>query len=186
MALVDTSGEAAVIWQVEKWVFDANEATQQTVNPGDTNMHKTPVAHANPTPVKLKKAIVRTDGAGLKITNWCRTNRPGLPWFSTAPEDAAASPAEPSSTMMVQRGRHGSLGAFVAHTELAKKESTTMLAKQEGRTTKLYESVVKTNEAMTEMAKANANMMAAGCVLSQLSNFASNRTRYFFLVHNAP
>ena len=88
--------------------------------------------------------------------------------------------------MMVQRGRHGSLGAFVAHTELAKKESTTMLAKQEGRTTKLYESVVKTNEAMTEMAKANANMMAAGCVLSQLSNFASNRTRYFFLVHNAP
>ena len=79
MALVDTSGEAAVIWQVEKWVFDANEATQQTVNPGDTNMRKTSVAHANPAPVKLKKAIVCTEGAGLKITDWCRTNRPGLP-----------------------------------------------------------------------------------------------------------
>ena len=67
--LADASGEAAVIWQVEECVFDANEATQQTVNPGETNMHKTSVAHANPTPVKLKKAIVRTDGAGLKITN---------------------------------------------------------------------------------------------------------------------
>ena len=66
---------------------------------------------------------MRTEGAGLKITNWYRTNRrPGLPWFSTAPEGAAASPAEPSSTTMVQGGRHGSLGAFVAHIELAKKE----------------------------------------------------------------
>ena len=50
MELADASGEAAVIWQVEEWVLDANEATQQTVNPGDTNMHKTSVAHANPTP----------------------------------------------------------------------------------------------------------------------------------------
>ena len=43
VAPVDTSGEAAVIWQVEEWVLDANTATKQTVNPGDTNMHKTSV-----------------------------------------------------------------------------------------------------------------------------------------------
>ena len=42
-----------------------------------------------------------------------------------------------------------------------------MMAKQEGRITKLDESVVQTNEAMTEMAKANANMMAAIEVTSQ-------------------
>ena len=159
--LADTSGEAAVIWQVEEWVLHANEATQQTVNPGDTNMHKTSVAHANPTPVKLKKAIVRTDGAGLKITNWCRTNQPRLLWFSTAPEGAAASLAEPSSTTMVQGGRHGSLGAFVAHTELAKKESTKKMAEQEGQITKLTAERCEMKDAMTEMAKANANMMAA-------------------------
>jgi len=159
--LADTSGEAAVIWQVEEWVLHANEATQQTVNPGDTNMHKTSVAHANPTPVKLKKAIVRTDGAGLKITNWCRTNRPGLPWFSTAPEDATASLEEPSPTTLVQGGRHVSLGAFVAYTELAKKESTKMMAEQEGQITKLNEARCEMKDAMTEMAKANANMMAA-------------------------
>ena len=104
MELADASGEAAVIWQVGEWVLDANEATQQTVNPGDTNIHKTSVAHANLTPVKLKKAIVRTDGAGLKTTNWCRTNQPGLPWFSTAPADATVPLAEPSSTTMVQGG----------------------------------------------------------------------------------
>ena len=71
VAPVDTSGEAAIIWQVEEWVLDANTVTNQTANPGDTNIHKTSVAHANP--------IVRTEGAGLKTTNWCRTNRPGLP-----------------------------------------------------------------------------------------------------------
>ena len=105
--LADDSGDAAVIWQVEEWVLDANEVTKQAVNPSDTIMHRTSVAHANPTPVKLKKAIVRTGGAGPKITNWCRTNRPGLPWFSTAPADATASSAEPSSTTIVQGGQHG-------------------------------------------------------------------------------
>ena len=151
VAPIDTSGEAAIIWQVEEWVLGANTVTTQTVNPGDANMHRTSVAHANPTPVKPKKAIVRTEGAGLKITNWFRTNRPGLPWFSTAPEGAAEASSEPSSTTMVQGGRHGSLGAFVAHTELAKKESTAMATKQEGRITKLDEAMVKSAEMIQNM-----------------------------------
>ena len=100
---------------------------------------------------------MRTDGAGLKVTNWCRTNRPGLPWFSTAPEDATASPAESGSTTMVQGGGHGSLGAFVAHTKLAKMASMMMMAKQEGQTTKLNEAWCEMKGAMTEIAKANAN-----------------------------
>ena len=104
MAPVDTNSEAVIIWQVEEWVLDANAATTQSVNPCDVELHKTSVAHANPTPVKLKKAIERTEEAGLKITNWFRTHRPGLPWFATAPEGAAAAPAGPSSTTVVQGG----------------------------------------------------------------------------------
>ena len=153
-APADTSSEAAIIWQVEEWVLDANTATTQSVNPCDVELHKTSVAHANPTPVKLKKAIERTEGAGLKITNWCRTHRPGLPWFATAPEGAAAAPAGPSSTTVVQGGRHGSLGAFVAHTEQAKMESTVMITKQEGRLSKLDEAMVKSNKMMRNLVMA--------------------------------
>ena len=79
--------------------------------------------------------IVRTDGAGLKITNWCRTNRPGLPWFSATPADATASSEESGLTTMVQGGRHGSMVAFVAHTELAKKVTTKMMAAHEDQIT---------------------------------------------------
>ena len=61
----------------------------------------------------------------------------------------------------MQGGRHGSLGAFVAHTELVKNESTKMMAEQEGQITKLNEARCEMKDAMTEMAKANANMMAA-------------------------
>ena len=140
---------------------DANEVTKQAVNPSDTIMHRTSVAHANPTPVKLKKAIVRTDGAGLKITNWCLTNRPGLPWFSTAATDATSSSDEPSSTTMVQGGRHGSLGAFVAHTELAKQATTKTMAEHEEQLNKLNGVRCELKDAMKAMALANAGMMAA-------------------------
>jgi hypothetical protein len=51
--LVDDNGDSAVMWQVEEWVLDANEATKQAVGPSDMIMHRTSVAHANPTPVKL-------------------------------------------------------------------------------------------------------------------------------------
>ena len=162
MAPVDTSSEAAIILQVEKsGCLTPTRQRRSRPTPGGVEMHKTSVAHANPTPVKLKKAIERTEGAGLKITNWCRTNRPGLPWFSTAPEGAAAAPVGPSSTKMVQVGRHGSLEAFVAHTELAKKESTAMMTKQEGRISKLDEAAVKTNEALTKSNEMMQNMMLA-------------------------
>ena len=124
------------MWQVEEWIHDANGQTKQKVDPSGVIMHRTSVAHANPTTVKLKKAIVRTDGAGLKITNWCRTNRPGLPWFSVTPAEATA-PTEEGSNAVVKGGRHGSFGAFVAHTELAKKETTKTLEAQQGQITKL-------------------------------------------------
>ena len=116
VAPVNANSEAVVIWQVEEWVLDANAATKQSVDPGDVALHKTPVAHANPTPVKLKKATERTEGADLKITNWCRSHRPGLPWFATADSEGAASaPAGLSSTTVAPLGRHSSLGAFVSH-----------------------------------------------------------------------
>ena len=57
-------------------MLDANAATKESVDPNDEALHKTSVAHANPTPVKLKKAIERTEGAGLKITNWFRSRAP--------------------------------------------------------------------------------------------------------------
>ena len=49
---------------------------------------------------------------------------------------------------MVQGCRHGPLGAFVAHTKLAKKEPTTMMAKQEGRITKLDEARCDAGESL--------------------------------------
>ena len=49
VAPVDTSSEAAIIRQVEEWVLDANTATTQSANPCDVELHKTSVAHANPT-----------------------------------------------------------------------------------------------------------------------------------------
>ena len=108
----------------------------------------------HPTPVKLKKAIERTEGAGLKITNWCRTHRPGLPWFATVPEGAAAAPAGLGSTTVVQGARHGSLGAFVAHTKQANMESMVMITKQEGRLSKLDEAMVRSTEMMQNLMKA--------------------------------
>ena len=143
---LDDNGDSAVMWQVEEWIHDANAMTKQTVDPSGVVMHRTSVAHANPTPVKLKKAIVRTDGAGLKITNWCKTNRPGLPWFSATPAEAAASTEEAGSTAIVQGGRHGSLGAFVAHTELAKKQTTKTMEEHGGQITTLGEAVAKSQE----------------------------------------
>ena len=104
---------------------------------------------------------MRTDGAGLKVTNWCRTNRPGLPWFSATPAEATAPTEEPGSTAVVQGGRHGSFGAFVAHTELAKKATTKMMEAHEGQITKLNEERFDMKDAMKAMALANANMMAA-------------------------
>ena len=58
VAPVDTSGEAAITWQFGEWVLDANTATKQTVNPGDTNMHKTPVL----TPTRPHADFVTHDG----------------------------------------------------------------------------------------------------------------------------
>ena len=147
--LADDNGDSAVMWQVEEWIHDANGQTKQKVDPSGVIMHRTPVAHANPTPVKLKKVIVRTDGAGLKITNWFRTNRPGLPWFSATPAEATASTVsmeEPGSTAVVPGGRHGTLGAFVAHTELAKKETTKTMEAHGGQITKLDEALAKSQE----------------------------------------
>ena len=143
---------------MEEWIHDANALTKQKVDPSGVVMHRTSVAHANPTPVKLKKAIVRTDGAGLKITNWCRTNRPGLPWFSTAPAEATASTEEVGSTAVVQGGRHGSFGAFVAHTELTKKQTTKTMAEHGGQLTKLDEAMAKSQEMLqTLMAAMGSN-----------------------------
>ena len=64
------------------------------------------------------------------------------------------SPAGPSSTTVVQGGRHGSLCAFVAHTEQAKMESTVMITKQEGRLSKLDEAMVKSNKMMRNLVMA--------------------------------
>ena len=143
--LADGNDDAAVVWQVEEWIHDANAQTKQKVDPNGAIMHRTSVAHANPTPVKLKKAIVRTDGAGLKITDWCRKDRAGLPWFSTA-SAAAMAPEEPGSTAVVPGGRHGTFGAFVAHTELTKKATTKTMEAQGGQITKLDEAVTKSQE----------------------------------------
>ena len=156
--LADDNGDSAVMWQVEEWIHDANGQTKQKVDPSGVIMHRTSVAHANPTPVKLKKTIVRTDGAGLKITNWCRTNRPGLPWFSATPAETTASSEEPGSTAVVQGGRHGSFGAFVAHTELTKKETTKTMEAHGGQLTKLDEAVAKSQEMLqTLMAALGSN-----------------------------
>ena len=155
---LDDNGDSAVMWQVEEWIHDANALTKQTVDPSGVVMHRTSVAHANPTPVKLKKAIVRTDGAGLKITNWCKTNRPGLPWFSTTPAEVAASAAEVGSTAVVPGGRHGSFGAFVAHTELTKTQTTKTMAEHGGQLTKLDEAMAKSQEMLqTLMAAMGSN-----------------------------
>ena len=62
---------------------------------------------------------------------------------------------------MVQGGRHGSLGAFVAHTEQAKMESTAMMTKHEGRISKLDEAMVKSNEALTKSNEMMQNMILA-------------------------
>ena len=138
-------------------MLDANAATKQSVKPSDVELHKTSVVHANPTPVKPQKAIERTEGAGLKITNWCRSHRPGLPWFATADSEGAASAsAGLGSTTVVQGGRHGSLGAFVAHTEQAKMESIVMTTKQEGRLSKLDAAMQQTAEMMQNLMKAIA------------------------------
>ena len=51
----DDNGDSAVMWQVEEWVHDANGQTKQKVDPSGVITHRTSVAHANPTPVKLKK-----------------------------------------------------------------------------------------------------------------------------------
>ena len=51
--LADDDGDSAIMWQVEEWVLDANGSAKQTVDPSGTIMHRTSVAHANPTPVKL-------------------------------------------------------------------------------------------------------------------------------------
>ena len=53
--LADDNGDSAVMWQVEEWLHYANGSTKQKVNPSGMIMHRTSVAHANPTPVKLKK-----------------------------------------------------------------------------------------------------------------------------------
>ena len=155
---LDDNGDSAVMWQVEEWIHDANALTKQKVDPSGVVMHRTSVAHANPTPVKLKKAIVRTDGAGLKITDWCKTNRPGLPWFSTTPAEATASTEEAGSTAVVPGGRHGSFGAFVAHTELTKKETTKTMAEHGGQLTKLDAAMAKSQEMLqTLMAVMGSN-----------------------------
>ena len=155
--LADGNDDAAVVWQVEEWIHDANAQTKQKVDPNGVIMHRTSVAHANPTPVKLKKAIVRTDGAGLKITDWCRKDRAGLPWFSTA-SAAAMAPEEPGSTAVVPGGRHGTFGAFVAHTELTKKETTKTMEAQGGQITKLDEAMAKSQEMLqTLMGALGAN-----------------------------
>ena len=41
-------------------------------------------------------------------------------------------------------------------------------------------------EAQAQAAEESGNDEGDGCVQSQLSNFASNRTRYLFRLHNAP
>ena len=51
--LADDNGDSAVMWQVEEWALDANELTKQKVDPSGMIMHRTSMAHANPTPVKL-------------------------------------------------------------------------------------------------------------------------------------
>ena len=130
-------------------------------------MHRTSVAHANPTPVKLKKAIVRTDGAGLKITDWCRKDRAGLPWFSTA-SAAAMAPEEPGSTVVVPGGRHGTFVAFAAHTELTKKATTKTMEAQGGQITKLDEAVTKSQEMLQAL-------MGAMGGISQQTNALSGR-----------
>ena len=165
--LADGNDDAAVVWQVEEWIHDANAQTKQKVDPNGAIMHRTSVAHANPTPVKLKKAIVRTDGAGLKITDWCRKDRAGLPWFSTA-SAAAMAPEEPGSTAVVPGGRHGTFGAFVAHTELTKKATTKTMEAQGGQITKLDEAVTKSQEMLQAL-------MGAMGGISQQTNALSGR-----------
>ena len=165
--LADGNDDAAVVWQVEEWIHDANAQTKQKVDPNGAIMHRTSVAHANPTPVKLKKAIVRTDGAGLKITDWCRKDRAGLPWFSTA-SAAAMAPEEPGSTAVVPGGRHGTFGAFVAHTELTKKATTKTMEAQGGQITKRDEAVTKSQEMLQAL-------MGAMGGISQQTNALSGR-----------
>ena len=158
--LADDNDES-VMWQIEEWVQDANDKTKQQVDPSGAVMVRTSVAHANPTPVKLKKAIERTDGAAVKIANWCKTNRPGLPWFAATSEAATTSTEEPGSTAVVPGGRHGSFGAFVAHTELAKKETAKTMEAHETQITKANEERCDMKEAIKAMALASQNMMSA-------------------------
>ena len=140
VAPANANADAVVIWQVEEWVLGANSATKLPADPSKAASHKTAVSHQNPTPIKLKKAIECTEGAGTKTTDWCRSYRPGLPWFAAAEATGVAStPAGPSSTVVMPPGRYGSLGAFAAHTEAAKMESTAMITKQSGQISKLDE-----------------------------------------------
>ena len=69
VAPVNVNADAMVIWQIEEWVIGANTVTKQPVDPSEASPHKTAVSHPNPTPIKLKKTIERTEGAGIKITN---------------------------------------------------------------------------------------------------------------------
>ena len=62
------------------------------------------------------------------------------------------------STAVVQGGRHGSFGAFVAHTELAKKETTKTMEAHGGQLTKLDEAMAKSQEMLqTLMAAIGSN-----------------------------
>ena len=151
VAPVNDNVDAVVIWQIEEWTLGANLATKLPVDPSEAAPHKTAVSHKNPTPIKLKKALERTEGAGIKITDWRRSHRPGLPWFAAAEAGVASTPAGPSSTVVMSPGRYGSLDAFIAHTEAAKMESTAMTTKQSGQISKLEETMQKSAGMMQQL-----------------------------------
>ena len=152
--------------------------TKLPVDPSEAAPHKTAVSHQDPTPIKLKKAIERTEGAGIKITDWCRSYRPGLPWFAAAEASGVAStPSGPSSTVVMPPGRYGSLGAFVAHPEAAKMESavsTAMITKQPGQISKLDETMQKSAEMMQQLIQmAGANEQKTKALTEQANEMGA-------------
>ena len=131
-----TTPDTIVTWQIEEWVMDANAVANISIGPEGAAPHKSTPALVNPTPVKLKRAIERTEGAAVKITNWCRAHRPNLPWLAATGSTMPATAASLSNTeLALPSGRNATIATYVAEFDKAKSETAVAIKSHTGRLT---------------------------------------------------
>jgi hypothetical protein len=119
--------DSTVSFDLDTYISEANTSTGLAVEPFDVEAVTTKGKRQNPTPVTLKRALMRKARYRNKLTQWCKADKPNYPWMASL----AAPDAEPdAASTLLPSGRHANIGAFVSRTESETKGMKAEVASQ--------------------------------------------------------